>query len=1372
MELYSLGLDMTLGFRLRPRLTKIMAYFGFSQHTNADSPTPTSDRRSELGPTLGTKRSGDDIFGQGRQSKRLHTRSAYEARENAKRLTGYYDVPPDARKIAIPGGISDDRETPVKSSPSMGYGKKGGFKPRNTLNTVNIHAEKALPPQQPRARGYKDYGADTLVRLPPKEQRSLPVERQPYTTSKRKPDVRSSNAPGDGFELDELRPDFNPKRPKLEMAPPLPSRPPPKAVDLTGDEGDVVVDSKVVARNGKPLSARSRDPAVRHSAISHSSSPLQFNESAAVDAKTRVPHEKPRKSRDPSSSGASPHATPAGSTNGRPTTEYQRLADVDVRPRSQQEQQSRTNGTDSREGPAAIPPINLTKGFDGHQRPAKKPGDETQLKNAGNLMDRMTSSAVKPKPRSTATYKQLERRTIPQGDSPNESNPSVKSAQLDRCTSPRLSKKFVPIQDRASAARPHVGGTALRASQRLQGMPERAEKPAPIGHDDGESSDELNGDRNIISPSTKPALQSRSRAGGEQTHQPSSPNDLRPTIFTQSSRRGLSPGPSTRRTKQITKTPSQNKRVRVREFYAASSILFSGKIELEYDAEDKLFYVFNDDKQQLIPGKGRAITLGDSEVARVFFARSRREICLRGPIGDLSNSFVCIEFENAQDVLWFAETLQTISNGRIGGRELDANQIETTFETYRINVNAEYKKRRQKQATQETTVRQAASTAGRQTIEQHGRSDRQALPRGETSRRTRASDMRNAQTDEDEIQYEDDDAPTSGQTRSAVRSQYFTNDGVSAELAPRRSVRTVRPPTPPRWTEVNKPEPWNYAVVYPTEGARRVTVDFADLERLDEGEFLNDNVISFALRKVEETMVPEHKANVHFFNTFFYTSLTAKNGKKAFNYDAVKRWTKNTDLLTVPYTVVPINDNYHWYLAIICNLNNLERKAARPGDGDDAEEDDMLNPEDPMDSSAPERPGRAGLPNPDDVTHSADALHELSLSEKGENSQTFFDMPESPKTQTSSARRRKKAAPTLKKYDADTPVIITLDSFGSQHTAAARQLKDYISAEATEKRGMVVEREEIQAMTAKGIPEQTNFCDCGVYLVGYIEEFAKNPREFVTKVLTRKLDKEADFASFDPSKKRAQIRNDLLDLYAKQDAEHRAIKLEKKCAVKVSSKPEVAGAAKQDAAPSKALAAPETPRDTNGGTAAARSGPEVDGLEMAVPRALSEAADSPPSSFEDITRNPPATANNTAVYQAVVDVGGEDEMLEPRSDNNMPRHHETVEPKEDILSKLENELQQGGQLDTLAPTFANGPPSTGKTPEARHGKKSSVGRSSAERSGGRTGRRARSGKSAEPVVIDLDSHPSLAAEIPDSQEKVEPQVQHQKQKRTYMRFNE
>lgn len=128
-----------------------------------------------------------------------------------------------------------------------------------------------------------------------------------------------------------------------------------------------------------------------------------------------------------------------------------------------------------------------------------------------------------------------------------------------------------------------------------------------------------------------------------------------------------------------------------------------------------------------------------------------------------------------------------------------------------------------------------------------------------------------------------------------------------------------------RWTHVHGIPPWDSPLTYPATGPKRTTVEARDFERLDDGEFLNDNLISFYLRYLEEHNA-DFKDQVHIFNTFFYTSLsTNKAGKKGFNYDAVKRWTRNIDLFAHPFVAVPINVNLHWFLVIICNLDKLEK---------------------------------------------------------------------------------------------------------------------------------------------------------------------------------------------------------------------------------------------------------------------------------------------------------------------------------------------------------------------------------------------------------------------------------------------------------------
>lgn len=119
-------------------------------------------------------------------------------------------------------------------------------------------------------------------------------------------------------------------------------------------------------------------------------------------------------------------------------------------------------------------------------------------------------------------------------------------------------------------------------------------------------------------------------------------------------------------------------------------------------------------------------------------------------------------------------------------------------------------------------------------------------------------------------------------------------------------------------------------VVYPTQGIRKATVDWVDLERLDEGEFLNDNIISFYLRyfsygvpllptvltlsrylehQLEQTN-PEQLKRIYMFNTFFYDRLVSNRRRaKTVNYDAVSKWTSKVDIFSFDFVIVPINES-------------------------------------------------------------------------------------------------------------------------------------------------------------------------------------------------------------------------------------------------------------------------------------------------------------------------------------------------------------------------------------------------------------------------------------------------------------------------------
>ncbi|KAJ7643968.1 hypothetical protein FB45DRAFT_896539 [Roridomyces roridus] len=128
----------------------------------------------------------------------------------------------------------------------------------------------------------------------------------------------------------------------------------------------------------------------------------------------------------------------------------------------------------------------------------------------------------------------------------------------------------------------------------------------------------------------------------------------------------------------------------------------------------------------------------------------------------------------------------------------------------------------------------------------------------------------------------------------------------------RRSTRqSVAPPRP----NVDLDE---VILVYPPGQTGAVNVTNGDVLRLSPGEFLNDTLIEFGLKlwlqELEKTN-PELVKQIHVFSSFFYKKLTNKGAKQG--YESVKKWTSKFNLFDKKFIIVPINENLHWYLAII-----------------------------------------------------------------------------------------------------------------------------------------------------------------------------------------------------------------------------------------------------------------------------------------------------------------------------------------------------------------------------------------------------------------------------------------------------------------------
>lgn len=373
----------------------------------------------------------------------------------------------------------------------------------------------------------------------------------------------------------------------------------------------------------------------------------------------------------------------------------------------------------------------------------------------------------------------------------------------------------------------------------------------------------------------------------------------------------------------------------------------------------------------------------------------------------------------------------------------------------------------------------------------------------------------------------------------------------------RRTRRSSPGPSEPepsfdRWTHRN-PEwenLWKTPLTYPPVGRNRATVDLSDIARLDEGEFLNDNLITFYFRYLQEQLEknkPQDFKRIHFFNTFFFEKLRQTKGRV--NYEGVKSWTSRFDLFGLDYVAVPVNENMHWYLAIVCNVSKLiVPDGAMDIDGDST---DTITADEPavtlVEDDGPRRRTRqqsTGAPeSPSRSRSQAEAAAEPSPRKKG---------PKQP------------APPN--KLDPETPKIITLDSLGSSHAPTCKMLREYLMEEANDKKQSMLSVLP-NGVTAKSrLPLQDNHCDCGIFLLAYMEKFLEDPEGMVRKLILRE-----DIGwEVDPAKMRSNLRELILSLHDEQDqrqAKEKEARRAQRVAEKAASSPILPNKRREEASP-------------------------------------------------------------------------------------------------------------------------------------------------------------------------------------------------------------
>lgn len=458
----------------------------------------------------------------------------------------------------------------------------------------------------------------------------------------------------------------------------------------------------------------------------------------------------------------------------------------------------------------------------------------------------------------------------------------------------------------------------------------------------------------------------------------------------------------------------------------------------------------------------------------------------------------------------------------------------------------------------------------------------------------------------------------------------INEDSSIEESRPRRSLRSQRglsysPPISAldRWTEANPDWAKNWRLPL---SFHRTMIDKDDIPRLDEGQCLNDNIIGFYLKYLQlqaEKQRPESSKRIYFHNSFFYSKLKPTTGRHI-NYDGVKNWTAKVDIFAYDYIVVPVNEHFHWWVAIICNPGKLDSTVAQSAAGSPGsavEEIEEVLPsgthlsssqggndatQDHRDANVTDDKGGAyELDDPFRLPDNADELNaEAAVSGKAREDAVTVDDDAVP-TRAKKGRKtgRKSFGAPPRKYNPADPRIITLDSLGASHSPVCSHLKQYLIAEFRDKKNKEIDYEKPTiGMRATNIPEQDNFCDCGVYLLKYVAEFLSDPDRFIQGILLR----ENRPWNFNASEMRNEIRQLIFDMHGPYQQEQEEVKRQKLLAKRKRDrgKSEAPG---DDPAPSVSKSPGESPVSAQrpaDSELPSSSGPSAAASDQGLPRAI------------------------------------------------------------------------------------------------------------------------------------------------------------------------
>ncbi|XP_044490360.1 ubiquitin-like-specific protease 1D isoform X3 [Mangifera indica] len=117
---------------------------------------------------------------------------------------------------------------------------------------------------------------------------------------------------------------------------------------------------------------------------------------------------------------------------------------------------------------------------------------------------------------------------------------------------------------------------------------------------------------------------------------------------------------------------------------------------------------------------------------------------------------------------------------------------------------------------------------------------------------------------------------------------------------------------------------WDAMINYPSrDDPESVEISYKDIDHLAPEAFLTSSIMNFYIRYLQQQSSPTNRAiwDCHFFNTYFYQKLkeaVSHKGSEKDSFIKFRRWWKGVNIFQKAYIFIPIHEDLHWSLVIIC----------------------------------------------------------------------------------------------------------------------------------------------------------------------------------------------------------------------------------------------------------------------------------------------------------------------------------------------------------------------------------------------------------------------------------------------------------------------